>query len=68
MESIPYSGQIKIGDTTSFRVGDEMVAVEVYAIGWDTVDIRSLDLKRTWTILKGKWLQQVAIIMCNSTG
>lgn len=45
-----------------------MVPVEVYAVGLDTVNIRSLDLKRVWEIPKSKWLQQVAFIMSISTG
>lgn len=62
--NINLNSEIKVGDTTLFKVDGKMVPVEVIRLNHDnTLKIMSCDMKYIWdNISHSKWLKQVEFL------
>lgn len=58
-QEMPYKGEIEKGETLTFNVDGKMMPVQVTHVGWEFVEVTSLDLKFKWDrVPKSKWIAQ----------
>lgn len=58
-QEMPYKDEIEKGETLSFNVDGKMMPVQVTRVGWEFVEVTSLDLKFKWDrVPKSKWIVQ----------
>ena len=58
--NINLKDEVRVGDTTMFNVGGEMVSVEIIQINGCNLKLMSCDLERVWdNVSLSHWLRQV---------